>query len=911
MRGKKTLAAACAVLAGWASGAVITDTTGYVTFTANDVGQTTSFAPGGVKHWSDGQDPHAGADYLVQGNGRGDWFGRNDFNLRTKEGAGDMTFAGDSLTLDDGALNLKHENGRTVKANWILYGCRIANGNSNAGYETNLRLDGPMEIRGTADNPSWFTASAADGDRAITVASPLTGDATAVVGVRRTPTDGGDTAGKLMRVCFRGDNSAYKGRWRVIGSGKSDTCYILDFLGSKSFGTHDPADRLPLVETANHAVIRGSEGVAFTDTNWIKAQGTLRLSGQNGKSLSGRRDNEGLYFTGGFRIVGDGTGELLIRNTPSPVVFDNVGVADFSRINILNTLRVYPGYNNPDMPINIASGGMLADESDGIGPTTLTGMLSPGVGAGDVGKMTLVSLDVEEGGRLIYSFNRDEQGEPISDFIRVTGNLTRRGTSRIPIEIDTLVSSSTPLTFRLLTAANLGTSLTADDFEVTMTSLYQAALLSGELRVEDVDGEPVLTWVQNPVMVVNLKGQDGNAPTSFTSAGAWEDKLAPSPDKHYVLPSGALLRARTSTTFAGQSLSVLGGGDFAINGVSATVPDLRLFNDASLTVRNDGSANRLLGKMTVYAQKGSPASLQAEAGNNATTRTLNLDAEIAGTGDLRLRYYKTSNGDRNPCCYFLVNGDNRAFTGGIELFQRSVVTDFKDANALGGQAAEFRADRLRFTSNAVLRVSHSYAIDDPTMGITMGVGTVGDAPRDGGTMQVEADQTLTVSVPVAGTTHWRKTGKGTLVLDGTHTNPFSGMINLKDGTVEVRNPDALANATIAFRSDSRMKLARAEPLVVKAPSALVSEEDGAPHHLNLSTIALETAPSTVRVAVPLMRFPKTSLEEATLDFNLINLDWGALTRGGWINKQLALQADGEDVLLVATARRDTMTILIR
>ena len=69
------------------SAVVITDTTGYVTFTATDAGGTSSMIVGGVKHWSDGQDPHAGANYLVQGNNNANWFTASTFVLRTIENA--------------------------------------------------------------------------------------------------------------------------------------------------------------------------------------------------------------------------------------------------------------------------------------------------------------------------------------------------------------------------------------------------------------------------------------------------------------------------------------------------------------------------------------------------------------------------------------------------------------------------------------------------------------------------------------------------------------------------------------------------------------------------------------------------------------------------------------------------------
>ena len=128
-----------------AAAVVITDTTGYITFTATDQGNTSSLIADGAKHWSDGQDPHEDADYLVQGNNNPNWFNVNTFLVRTiKEDQAAGTFAGRSITFDDGSLNLKMKTGTTQTANWILYGCRIAQGVATTRGEYNQRLEGPM-----------------------------------------------------------------------------------------------------------------------------------------------------------------------------------------------------------------------------------------------------------------------------------------------------------------------------------------------------------------------------------------------------------------------------------------------------------------------------------------------------------------------------------------------------------------------------------------------------------------------------------------------------------------------------------------------------------------------------------------------------------------------------------------------
>ena len=315
-----------ALWAGMGAGAfaaVITDKTGYVTFTATDAGGTSSLVAGGVKHWSDGLDPHAGADYLVQGNGNANWFSASTFLVRTADNGADATFAGDSLTRADGCLNLKHKASGTFTANWVLYGCRIAAGNVTAGKpatEYNLRLDGPMLVKGTSANPSCFTGSANQGVRAMTVASALTGDADAVVKVCKTPTDGGDSTAYNFRCCFRGANDAYQGRWRLVGGGSCR--YYLDFIGTAAMGTHDGADGQPLIEVSNNGWLR-CQAVAFTNANHVAATGNLNVIAVVAGALSERRGSEGAYFAKGFALKGDGTGSLNLYASGATVALDD------------------------------------------------------------------------------------------------------------------------------------------------------------------------------------------------------------------------------------------------------------------------------------------------------------------------------------------------------------------------------------------------------------------------------------------------------------------------------------------------------------------------------------------------------------------------------------------------------------
>ncbi len=879
-----------------AAAAVITDTTGYVTFTATDEGNTSSLIAGGARHWSDGQDPHDDADYLVQGNNNPNWFNVNTFLVRTiKEDREAGTFAGRSITFDDGSLNLKMKSGSTQTANWILYGCRIAQGVATASGEFNQRMEGPMLIKGTSSNPSCFTCSANTGDRAITCGCVISGDATAMIKVCRTPTDGADTGGKYARVCFRGDNSAYKGRWQLVGS--ANNRYYLDFIDALALGTHDPSDGLPLIEVSNNGWLR-PQAVAFTNQNFISAKGNLNITSPNGAELSGRRPSEGAYFDNGFGIKGDGTGVLNLAGGGGAICLGDTKISGFKEISITaNTVRFYPGYDNRDMPIVVASNALIADGADGLGPVTLKkgGYIQPGVGTGDTGVFGMQSLAVEDGSYYLYSFNATT-----NDFLRIYGDFVRRGSSPFPIRFET--PGVAGVKYKILSAANLGTTVTTNDFVVEGTEKYLNYLITGDFAIEEIEGEKVLTFTPNNTPnVVKLTGTDNAAPTSFDAKGFWDNSAAPSAVNDYVIPSGKLLRCRTEGgVFQGRSLNILGGGDMAICGVSVTFPLLRLFDNGTITIRTDGDINTLKGNVHVHAAQGSPATIELETNNS---RILRMPATLHGDGDLRFRYYKTSSSTAMTKVF--VNGDNRDFTGGVELHQFKVTVDFANEAAIGGPGKAFRADRITFSSNAVLQVSNSYAIQDPTFGITFK--PMGPVGSDGGTMDVQAGQTLEVNVPVAGSVSWRKSGSGTLVIGGTNDNSFSGTFRHKAGTVVFRNAGALAKANIQYYLGAPFRLELdGEPLRLKGTAALQPATDDAT--ILLSTSAFDVRP-TRSETVPLLRLAGAAAEAETFDLSIIELDWGKASKG--FKRELVAEAEGGDLVISAKVIPSATQILLR
>lgn len=340
---------------------------------------------------------------------------------------------------------------------------------------------------------------------------------------------------------------------------------------------------------------------------------------------------------------------------------------------------------------------------------------------------------------------------------------------------------------------------------------------------------------------------------------------------------------------------------------TARVEDLRLLSDGILSTRNDGDANRLCGTATVYAAKGTPFSFEIE--NGGATRTLNLEAMLKGTGDLRFRYYHTSNGTAEmPTTFYRVTGDNTAFTGGVELFQRAVCVDFADERAMGGPAAAFRADRLLFTSNATLRCSASYVMRDPTRGITFGAGDAAQQ-MDGGRIRVEEGQTLVISNLISGTTSLRKTGRE------------------RSCSAVRRMRSAVSSATRTSRAcwlsarRTRLRRRRCRGSRGHLARRCAGGHDGAGARRDSSERgrqrcagrppgALPSAASGAKVTVNLVRFKGATTADAEAALARVRLDAAAAFGRGWKVEVVAEEvADG--LLVVAHARRMGSAIIFR
>ena len=236
-----------------------------------------------------------------------------------------------------------------------------------------------------------------------------------------------------------------------------------------------------------------------------------------------------------------------------------------------------------------------------------------------------------------------------------------------------------------------------------------------------------------------------------------------------------------STTFDGNSLSVLSGGKVAVqggtSGVRDTIDDLRLYGGGILTTTTDWG-NNLYGAITVLGSSANPAIYETAWASTSTEKSgrwLTIYARISGRGSMLCRYQDAAFDVSHPAGLNL-RGDNTDFTGEWQIMHPAAKATFSSAANFGSASA------LVFNSNGIFRVQGgTFAISAPV--IVRNVGSVSGSEdlTNGGTIEVDDGQTLTVNGVVSGAGILRKTGTGTLLLNAENT--ISGNVVVRQGSI--------------------------------------------------------------------------------------------------------------------------------
>lgn len=849
-----------------------------VALTANDTNSAWSWNQAG--NWSDGLAPSAGNTYIVP----------NGLTLRTPNEQTPTAFAGDALVLKDGALViLKHNNATTASANWVAHGCRIAHG--DGGHTKNI--GGTFEVLGTADNPTVISGSGSYGLRTTVVSAALKGGSDAVLKMARSPNEA-DENGRYFSCRFEGDNADYKGRFVATAEGAPmGSPWFVSFKNQAALGAPLTDGNAKLTVGDGFRVEGGD--LAFTNGYALALGGDVKFNCSS------------LCIGNGGSVTGSGSSVITVLK---PTVLGDAKFDGVAKVVCAAAVSVCSGYDQADVSLEVAAVGSLSvDDSPSVGAVTLESgtELSHGLGT-----LEVASLAMAAGCSLRTSAAMGD-GAVSCGFVRVTGNLTVTAHGKVAVTIDAWPSDAPAGTkVALLSAANLATDFMTDDFALT----FAGDVFAGDLSIETVDdGAPTLFFTSRET--VRLTGSDLTNSDSWQSSRNWSDGLAPSGEKDYVVPSGKLLRRSTAgqvDTFAGRSLTIARGGDFAIVARTADVGDLRLYDGGAISTRGDGNANRLSGTITSLGAWNGDETADFKIEANSVTlqeRSLNLDATLKGSGNLRFRYYGDGSNDGSavankgsPTTYYLVTGDNSDFSGRIILYQSSVCVDFRDESAMGGAAPAFLEDRLRFAYGATLRASTSYAISEPTRGIFFDGGTEAD---NGGRIEVVSGATLTVSNRIAGTTTMRKRGAGTLALC-CETNAFSGTVRHEQGVLRIGAAGAVAQANLLGETGAVWCIDTADGMTVKGLDAIVANAVGVSEIVVAPAAFFETVTRNQSALCATLVRVKGTTDTATV-LERVKLDTETYGRG-WVS-ELTAAVDGDDVVVSVKAQKKGLVIIIR
>ncbi|MBR2839374.1 MAG: hypothetical protein IKE55_11355 [Kiritimatiellae bacterium] len=738
----------------------ITDTTGYVVQSTGDGYGESSIINGA--HFPGGA-PVAGKKYLVNSG-------------RTTRTPGvdnaDNTFKGDSLTLDEGANFLLKGPGSKI----TIADLRIYNAIINQGDGSSLKtVRGGIAVYGTPAAPSIIMGSGNSGLRRLSIESAISGASGTCIKVQHSGE--ADAAGNMFYTFLSGNNSGYAGSFEVEHGGNG--------IGLVGFNNNAFGASPNITLTNGGKLFGGGSGTVLLSGAAITLDngGVLGVYSYSGNTV-------GLEIAGGSTISGSGTLAIINSgvegNHSRRVALGNVTITGIDGIQVGNCiLQLNSGYNNASIPIAVTQTKMLRTLA-GIhaGPVTL--QAGSNIDSSD-GSIAIASLTLETtaGGTPFLRKFLD------SGLVTVDGNIVNNLGSGEKIRVDFTtvnVSQFAGRAYRVLSAANLGEEgVAAADFVATgdnSDEIFRASLTNGVFSIETVGDVKYLVYTLNKKAVYS-NGVDGYSDHSFTAGTHWSDGAAPHSDADYFIKDGHQIRSvrSASSTFYGNSLTVLSGGRVVVqggtSGVKATVEDLRLSGGGILKTTTDWG-NNLDGKVTIYGSSSNPAIYETaweSSSAEKSGRHLTVLSSISGSGSLLCRYEgSAATAIGAPVAGLNLRGDNTGFTGEWQIVHPAAQATFASAANFGSASA------LVLNSNGIFRAQGgSFAISAPVVVKNVGSVSGNEELTNGGTVIVDTNQTLTVNGVVSGAGILRKAGAGALRLMAENT--ISGNVVVKQGYV--------------------------------------------------------------------------------------------------------------------------------
>ena len=704
-----------------------------------------------AKLYTDGRNPHAGADYALYG-GTVDNVKYLSSGRSLIGASAHAVFKGDSLRLGDLASNqgfdlLQRQGGSSYAAcsgtinNFILEKGAYHLGSAGASY---CELKGTMEVRSPETAPFDLyvddTATLSHW-RFSTSISGATGTALRFYYAEKGRSD------YAAEFVLAGDNTAYKGKFIVDG-----VSAWLCLADGKAMGENAPlADAIIL---RNGGGVGGAEGTSATVTS---SRG-ITVEATGGTFYAGA----GAFFRLSVPVVGTGTVRVTGGGT---FYFDG-------------------DYQAGDITVASGTSFQLGADADLHGATvTYEGGKSEEIWLPEEGTTESLDLSKMTDPTIVFAHNDNLK----SGTFRLTGVC-----ATWPLRLKIADGFERPAATEKFTILRIPTALKT----VTAADFYFANLLPQSQRHwVEIDGDDQVVCLEFP-KVLTARG-DGFQWGGGSKPDYWTDGTVNyqygqdttrscelyDPNVAYLNALANQQRVALPTPFCGDgyrySLS-LAPSSRSNNSYGWKVSSERVFSDLRLygnTYLYPNNGNMIIsgGIITVVAKADAPAEVLcfADATRNYATE---LKSDLAGDGVLRIGAddHVTKSGSR-----IVLAGDNSRFLGTIVHDTRCTnetltsILEIADDNALGGNLAKPKADAVQLSgSGNALRATDDVTLAAPNRGITVG---------DGYLIDVATEKTLTISSPLKFEGVVTKTGAGTLVLSPNVTTEGAAELVVREG----------------------------------------------------------------------------------------------------------------------------------
>lgn len=695
--------------------------------------------------YTDGRNPHAGADYALYGTSGYLSNGRSMIG-----GANHKVFIGDSLRLGDIASDasfdlLQRQGGSTYADcsgtinNLILEKGYYHLGAAGAAY---CELNGTIFVRSPFSSP--FNIYANDTNVSTThwkFSSSISGDVGTALKFYYWWENRANYSSEFV---LAGDNSAYRGKYIVDGINA-----WLCLADAKAMGENVPLPDAIILQ--NGGGVGGARGTSAS----VESQRGITVESTGGTFYAGRRAAFELSVpvvgTGAVRVIGGGK-----------FVFNG----DYQA----GDITVAPGTT------------FLLGKNANLHGATVT------YEGGKTEEFWLPDVDIVE------ELDLSETTDPTIVFCN--DNELKSGTFKLtgvcatwPLRLkiaDGLVRPTADTQFAILQIPTSLKVVTAEDFYFANRTPYS------QRHWVVTEGDNQIVYLEFP-KVLTASGEGfqwggGSLPDRWTDGsttylyGQSESRGASlyDPNVAYLNTLSVQQRVALPTPFCGTdyrySLSLSPTVRFCNNfawkvNSEREIADLRLYGNTYL-YPNNGNMTISGGLITVCADETSPAEVVAYVGQD--NRRAEIKSKLAGDGVLRVG--ADDNTTANGACVAL-QGDNSLFLGTLVHDTRNTgftsILEISNDNSLGGNLAKPTPNAVRLSgAGNSLRATANIAISAVNRGLSIGPGYV---------IEVAQDKTLTIESPLRVAGQIVKTGKGILSFSRNLEGEGDAELVVRDG----------------------------------------------------------------------------------------------------------------------------------